>query len=150
MPRKVNQIGIVVKDMDEAINAYKQILDLGAIQVLERPPETCMLRGTETHFRLKTGFAMLEGVQIELIQVLEGRSPHSEFLETRSPGVHHLGFYVNDIDAEMAQVIQAGMGIYARGEFMGARWAYIDTLAIAGIFQEFIQLPKPRARMKKG
>jgi methylmalonyl-CoA/ethylmalonyl-CoA epimerase len=150
MARKVNQIGIVVKDMDKAVKMYKDILGLENIQVLERPPEICTLCGQEVHFRLRTGFAMLEGLQIELIQVVEGRSPHSEFLEQHGPGVHHVGFYVDDIEAEIAKAMQSGITIYARGEFMGTKFVYLDTIATAGIFQELIQLPKPRVRTKKG
>jgi len=151
IPRKINQIGIVVKDLDKAVTIFKQILGIDNIQILERPPETCTLNGEETHFRLKTGFAMLEGLQIELIQVVQGRSPHSDFLENRGPGVNHFGYYVDDLETEVTRATQSGIGVYARGEFMGSRWAYLDTFATAGIFQEFIQLPKPRvrARLKK-
>ncbi len=148
MARKINQIGIVVKDMDQAVKMYKDMLGVDNFQVLDRPPETCTLRGQEVHFRLRTGFAMLEGgLQIELIHVVEGHSAHSEFLEQHGPGVHHVGFYVEDLEAEIAKATQE---IYARGEFMGTKFVYLDTIATAGIFQELIQLPKPRVRAKKG
>jgi methylmalonyl-CoA/ethylmalonyl-CoA epimerase len=150
MARKINQIGIVVKNMDQAVKMYKDLLGVDNFQVLDRPPETCTLRGQEVHFRLRTGFAMLEGgLQIELIQVVEGHSAHSEFLEQHGPGVHHVGFYVDDIEAEIANAMQSGISVYARGEFMGTKFVYLDTIATAGIFQELIQLPKPRVRAKK-
>lgn len=149
MARKVNQIGIVVTEMDRAVTFYENFLGIEAIQVLERPPETCILLGEETHFRLKAGFARMNDLQIELIQVLEGYSPHSEFLEKSGGGVHHLGYFVEDIEAEVATSIAQEWPLYARGEFMGTKWAYVDTRSVLGIFQEFIELPKRKHRAEK-
>jgi catechol 2,3-dioxygenase-like lactoylglutathione lyase family enzyme len=148
-PRKINQIAVVVKNVDRAIKFYQETLGIGPFQVLERPQESCELHGKPTTFRLKTAMAMVEGTQLELIQVLEGCTAHSEFLAQRGEGLHHLGYFVTDLESEIAKCTAAGVGIISRGEAFGMRWAYMDTEAVSGAIHEFIELPKPRPRKKK-
>jgi methylmalonyl-CoA/ethylmalonyl-CoA epimerase len=150
MPRKINQIGIVVHDIDKAIQFYQGILNLGPFQVIERPPETCDLHGKPSNFRLKTGIGMIEGLQLELIQVLEGRTLHSEFLETHGEGIHHFGYYIEDIDVEVLNLKKSGIEILARGTALGGiKWVYMDTIKLCGSITEFIELPKPAPRKPK-
>lgn len=148
MDRKVNQIGIVVADIDEAILYYEGVLGLGKFQVIDRPVETCTLHGAESTFRVRTALGKSGDIQIELIQVLEGRSAHSEFLEKNGPGMHHLGFFVEDIDTAL-QALPAGTEMIARGEFLGLAWAYADTMSTAGCITEFMQLPSPKSKGRK-
>ena len=148
MERKISQIGIVVKDLQSAVNYY-QGLGFGPFQIIDRPEETCELHGEQSRFRIKTALGAAGTVQLEIIQVLSGKNAHSEFLETRGEGVHHVGIYVDDIEAELAANVEKGMDVVSRGEFMGVKWVYIDTTSILGHLIEFIELPKPRARKPK-
>ena len=88
MIEKISQIGIVVPDMDKAIKFYEDVMGIGPFNVLPREPETCELHGKETRFQLKTGFAFVGGMQVELIQVMEGISAHSEFLKKAVNELH--------------------------------------------------------------
>ena len=51
---------------------------------------------------MEIGFARSGNVQIELLQPVRGEGLHVEFLASNGPGAHHLGFLVDDIDAEVA------------------------------------------------
>jgi methylmalonyl-CoA/ethylmalonyl-CoA epimerase len=148
MERKISQIGIVVKDLQSAVDFY-QGLGFGPFQVIDRPEETCELHGEESRFQIKTALGMAGNVQLEVIQVLSGKNAHTEFLETRGEGMHHVGIYVEDIEAELASHVEKGLEITSRGEFMGVKWAYINMLDTLGHLVEFIELPKPRARKPK-
>ncbi|MHA1111283.1 MAG: VOC family protein [Promethearchaeota archaeon] len=150
MIEKINQIGIVVPDMDKAIKFYQDVLGIGPINVLPREPETCELHGKETHFQLKTGFAFLSGMQLELIQVMEGTSAHSEFLE-KNPhgGIHHVAVHSTDIEGDLKRYTDAGVKVIARGEYMGTQWAYLDSTEQSGLLLELIQLPKRKKKKKK-
>jgi methylmalonyl-CoA/ethylmalonyl-CoA epimerase len=147
--RKVNQIGIVVKDIEKAIDFYQNVLGIGPFNVIERPKETCTLHGECSEFRIKTALAMGAGIQIELIQVLEGKTAHTEFLELYGPGIHHFGYYVDDLEEEMKKCESYGIKPIAIGEFMGTKWAYMDTQQISGAIQEFIELPKRKKKLKE-
>jgi catechol 2,3-dioxygenase-like lactoylglutathione lyase family enzyme len=149
MERKINQIGIVVKDMDKAIEFYQNVMGIGPFNIIERPKETCMLHGECSDFRIKTAIAMGAGVQVELIQVLEGKTAHTEFIDIYGPGIHHFGYYVQDLDLELENCKKNGIEPIATGEFMGAKWAYMDTQAISGAIHEFIQLSSGRKKRKE-
>nr|MDO8087805.1 VOC family protein [Candidatus Sigynarchaeum springense] len=148
MERKINQIGILVKDISKAIDFYQHTLGI-SFQVMDRPRETCQLHGKESSFRLKTALGNSAGMQIELIQVLEGRTAHVEFMEAHGEGIHHFGLYVEDLEAEIAACAKDGIGVISSGEFLGVKWAYMDSTGTAGAIMEFIELPKPRARKPK-
>jgi len=148
MERKINQIGIVVKDLQAAVDFY-QGLGFGPFQIIDRPEETCELRGEESRFQIKTALGTAGTVQLEIVQVLSGENAYTEYLEKRGEGMHHVGMYVDDIESELGAYTSKGMEIVSRGEFMGVKWAYIDTTSILGHLVEFIELPKPRARKPK-
>ncbi len=148
MERKINQIGIVVKDVVKAADFYQRTFGV-AFQVMDRPNETCQLHGKESCFRIKTAFGNAAGLQIELIQVLEGRTAHVEFMEVHGEGIHHFGIYVEDIEAEIESCAKQGIELISRGEFLGVKWAYVDSTKVAGAVMEFIEMPKPRARKPK-
>ena len=149
MIEKINQIGIVVPDMDKAVEFYKNVMGI-TVNVLPRPPETCVLHGEETNYQLKTGFAFVAGQQIELIQVVNGRSPHSEFLEKfPSGGIHHVGIYCEDLESELQPYLDSGVEIIAQGEFMRNKWVYLNSVQQSGLLIELIEQAKPKKKKKK-
>ncbi|TFG20074.1 MAG: hypothetical protein EU530_04430 [Promethearchaeota archaeon] len=149
MIEKISQIGIVVPDMDKAIKFYKDVMGLD-FNVLPREPETCMLHGEETHFQLKTGFTFLNGLQLELIQVMNGTSAHSEFLEKNPQGgMHHVAVYVEDLEEEVQKYTDAGVELIAKGEYMRSKWAYLNSTEQVGLLLELIELPKRKKKEKK-
>ena len=99
---KFDHIGIVVNDLDEALEHYRQLFPVDDRHLIyERDykdidPET----GSEDimHFALLP----VGEVYLELIEpVSEG--PMRSFLEARGPGVHHLAMTTNDVRGEWAR-----------------------------------------------
>lgn len=149
MIEKISQIGIVVPDMEKAIKFYQDTMGI-TFNVLQREPEMCELHGKPTNFQLKTGFAFLSGLQLELIQVVDGYSAHSEFLEKNPQGgMHHVAVYVEDLEAEVSKYLDASVELIARGEYMRTKWAYLDSTDQAGLLLELIELPKRKKKKKK-
>ena len=150
MVEKISQIGIVVPDMDKAIKFYEEVMGIGPFNVLPREPETCELHGKQTNFQIKTGFAFLSGLQLELIQVLEGTSAHSEFLEENPHGgIHHLAVYTEDLEGDIQKYGDAGVKLIAKGKYMRTKWAYLDSTEQSGLLLELIELPKRKKKKKK-
>ncbi|MFX0205904.1 MAG: VOC family protein [Candidatus Hodarchaeota archaeon] len=71
---KIDQIGIVVKDMESTMKFYEKIFGIKPFLTLESPINTA---------KLKIGLLYIDEVQIELIQVLQGETIHSKFLKRR-------------------------------------------------------------------
>ena len=53
----------------------------------------------------------MDSVQYELIEPVFGNSLFSKFLETKGEGIHHLGFFVTDIDKEITKLVEKSFKI---------------------------------------
>ncbi len=78
-----DQVGIVVKDMDQAIKYYTSVFGWGPFHVFEADMKGVTYRGKTVDCLLKIAMTRSGPIEIELIQVLEGETPHSEFLKNR-------------------------------------------------------------------
>jgi catechol 2,3-dioxygenase-like lactoylglutathione lyase family enzyme len=140
---KLGQVGIVVKDIDETIRYYKEAFGIGPWAVFTGEPVECVEKGKRITFKGKMAMAQTGRVELELIQILEGRSFHSDFLEERGEGIHHIGFFVNDFEERMAAVRDAGIEVLHQGllKQMGLtiKYAYLETTTIGGVIIELIE-----------
>jgi methylmalonyl-CoA/ethylmalonyl-CoA epimerase len=138
----VEQVGIVVKDLDKAMEFYCNTFGMGPFQVMDVSLKGCIYRGRPTDCRMKLAMARSGPIEIELIQVLEGETPHTEFLREKGEGLHHLRFSVDDLNAVLAQ--WAGEGIEPVWQHsmpeVGISWAYLNTDAVGGVMVELIEM----------
>jgi hypothetical protein len=74
---KVDQIGIVVKDVGKSMSFYEKLLGTKSLPAIEFETGTAKLRIV---------FFPVGEVQLELIQVLEGETIHSKFLKEKVKG----------------------------------------------------------------
>jgi 4-hydroxyphenylpyruvate dioxygenase-like putative hemolysin len=123
---RVDQIGIVVRDAEKAAKHYEQFMGTGAFSFMEGEGIAIVGDGGEVTIKGKLGFAQLGGVQIELIQILDGPSIHVDFLEERGEGIHHIGIFTSDIDGDIAKFKEKGINVLQEGIGM-MRYAYMDT-----------------------
>ena len=98
-------------------------------------------RGGRTTCALEIGFARSGNVQIELLRPVRGIGLHSEFLASNGPGAHHLGFLVDDIDAEVDGRGALGFRTVQGATFGALRFCYLDTLAAFGLYVELVEDP---------
>ncbi len=138
----VEQIGFVVKDIDEATEYYSSTFGWGPFQVFEHEMKGVIFHGEPSDCRLKIAFAHSGPIEIELIQVLEGETPHTEFLREKGEGMHHLRFNVNNIDDMLTAFAKEGIEpVWHQSlpEF-GVSFAYLDTNKIGGMMIELIEI----------
>jgi catechol 2,3-dioxygenase-like lactoylglutathione lyase family enzyme len=142
---KVNQIGVVVRDMDRAVEYY-QSLGIGPFEPLQNVifvyKEVLGKAIDPDSIKLKIRIAKVGPVDLELIQPIEGESLWKEFLETRGEGINHLGFLVEDIDKEEAKLVAKGFTVLYRSRFKnGGGATYFDTGKIGGVLLELMKWP---------
>ncbi len=137
--KKVNQVGIVVRDMDRAIKNYSEIFGIHFPKVISPEYVNMTYRGKPAHFRIKVAAGMLGDLEIELIQVLEGETAYGEFLEKWGEGLHHFGFDVKNMDERVKTLKELGIGVLQSGERPGVRFVYMDTEQIVGVIFEFVE-----------
>ena len=139
----VGQLGVVVKDVDKTIDYYSSTYGIGPWRTVEINHPEVQVRD-KTHFwKAKLAFASMGPVEIELIQNIDGRSIHSEFLDEGREGLHHLDFFFSDEDEmnrTIAELVKDGFEVIQGGKSRSAKgsYAYLDTDKVAGIMFEFI------------
>jgi hypothetical protein len=90
---------------------------------------------------LALGFARSGNVQIEVIEPVRGDGLHAEFLASKGPGAHHLGFLVDDLDAVVALAGARGLPKVMGGQFGNLRFGYLDTFEALGLYLEVVEDP---------
>ncbi len=141
---RVDQIGVVVRDMDAAVAFYTS-LGIGPFRSLNfsRYDRRVYgkLMGDEHKNIIKV--AQMGSVELELIQPVSGESVQRQFLEEKGEGINHLGFFVDDIESETAKLVQKGFTVINSVKYEGGGGvAYLDTDRIGGVSFELTQRPK--------
>lgn len=136
--RKLDHLGIVVKDLDEARRFWEQALGLTCTHVEEMPQ-----RG------IKVAFLPVGDTRIELIAPLHERSEVSRFLETRGPGLHHVALRTGDVAADITQLTNEGIRLVDLEPKPGAhntQVAFVHPKSTGGVLVELAQLPDEKKR----
>jgi methylmalonyl-CoA/ethylmalonyl-CoA epimerase len=134
-------IGVVVRDMKKAIERLA-VLGIGPFQPRILPPdarETYRGKPFIPSRRVVIQITQIGNVELELIQPIDGESPHQEFLEQRGEGVQHLGFLVENLQEDVEHLTADGSSILLTSQFKGGGGvAYLD-LDAAGLIVELVQ-----------
>jgi hypothetical protein len=103
----IDQVGFVVRDARAMAATWEPFF--GPFEFLDSPMKDVIYRGQPTDCRLLLAMAKSGPIEIELIEVLEGRSIHSEALAQGRTGPHHLRCKVDDIAATVAALEAEGL-----------------------------------------
>ena len=132
----VSQVGIVVKDVAKSVKFYSSVLGIGPWTIRDYKVEGATLRGKTTNFEVRVGFAQSGQVQIELVQPLAGETPHAEFLRQEGEGLHHLCFYVENLEDKLAQLSRQGIKPFFYYSGTEANFHYFDNIKMGGVMIE--------------
>jgi hypothetical protein len=81
------QIGIVVKSVDETIKYFQQMYGFKDFEVRYVDYPTATYYGKVAGYKGKRGFFYLGPVQIELIELVSGKTIHEDFLKNKGEGL---------------------------------------------------------------
>jgi len=100
------------------------------------------LRGVPVEFTAHISLGYAGDLQLELIQPVSGPTIHAEFLAERGPGLHHVCFDVDDVDAACARAESAGLPVLMRGSMMDGEieFAYVDGSASGAPYVELARV----------
>jgi catechol 2,3-dioxygenase-like lactoylglutathione lyase family enzyme len=135
------QQAYVVADLAAAQDAMRATLGCNDFVNLPADDLDYDLRGQRVSCALALGFARSGNMQIELLQPLRGQGLHVEFLAANGPGLHHLGFLVDDLDAVVALGAKSGFANVMGSQFGSLRFCYLDTWDALGLYVELVQDP---------
>lgn len=145
---RIAQIGIVVADLDLAVRGAEALGVMGSFRThtMESASFTELVhRGERADMVIRVALNR-SAPQIEFIEPVEGESVYREFLDAGSPGLHHFGFVVADIEATTAALAAEGIEpvFHGRGygDADGGAFAYFDTSDRLGYWIEAIEPPR--------
>ncbi len=141
-PGSLCQIGIVVKNIDETVRYYKEVYGFGPFEFRDVSYPTATYYGKVAGYRGKRAFFNLGPIQIELIELVDGKTIHEEFLKEKGEGIHHIGFLVESLERSKGNAEKAGLKItqgFTRPD--GSGFAYLDSDKTGGVIFELIQRP---------
>lgn len=131
MLQKINHIGIAVQSLDATLPFYRDALGMtfkGEEEVAEQKVKVVMLQVGES--------------KIELLEPTSPDSPIAKFLEKNGPGIHHIAYEVEDIEAAIAHMQQQGARMIdevPRNGAHGTRIAFVHPKSSNGVLTELCQ-----------
>lgn len=129
--KKIEHIGIAVKDLEAANATYKAVLG----------SEHYKTEGVESE-GVSTSFFKIGESKIELLAATNAESPIAKFIEKRGEGIHHLAFAVEDIKAEIHRLEKEGFKLINTAPKKGADnklVAFMHPKSANGVLVELCQ-----------
>ena len=134
-------IGVVVRDMNKTIDRLNA-LGIGPFKPRILPPDAQeKYRGKPfiPSQRVAIQITQIGNMELELIQPIDGESPHQEFLDEKGEGIQHLGFIVDNLEEDVNCLTAEGSNVLLTSQFKGGGGvAYLD-LDVAGLIVELVQ-----------
>jgi methylmalonyl-CoA/ethylmalonyl-CoA epimerase len=128
---RIHHVAYAVEDIDAALPVYTDRFGM-SVGVRERLND----QGVEA-VSLDAGTS-----HIELIQPVDPQSGVARFLERRGPGLHHIAFEVDDLQAVLAELRADGAELIdavPRRGLGGHMIAFIHPRASGGVLTELVQ-----------
>ena len=128
---RIDHIGVAVEDLDAAMELYRDRLEMR-----EQHRETVEEFGVEAVL-LEVGES-----HVELLRPLSDDTNVARFIERNGPGVHHVAYGTDDIDAALDAARAAGLRLIdeePRRGIQGSRVAFVHPKATAGVLTELVE-----------
>ena len=131
MFKKINHIGIAVKNLDDALSVFQDTLGM-----------TCV--GIEEVEDQKVRVACLPVGESE-IELLESTSPEgniARFIEKRGEGIHHIAFEVDNLEAVLEDLKGKGVQLIDQKPRIGAggiKIAFLHPKSSNGVLVELCE-----------
>jgi methylmalonyl-CoA epimerase len=128
---RIDHVGVATEDLDGAISLYEGTLGMPLAH-----RETVESQGVEAAL-LDVG----DG-HVELLRPLGPDTPVGKYLAKKGPGLHHVAYAVDDIDAALERLKEAGIELIdseARTGIRDSRVAFVHPKATGGVLTEIVE-----------
>lgn len=131
MTKKINHIGIAVKNIETSTPFYRDVLGMN-------------FEGTEevAEQKVRVAFLQIGESRIELLEPTAPDSPVAKFLEKNGEGIHHIAYEVDNLEATLAELLAKGVRLIdqtPRKGAHGASIAFVHPKASGGVLTEICQ-----------
>ncbi len=130
---RINHLGIASATLEEAMARMGRLFEMD-VEHIEEVPEQ----------KVKTAFFPVGPSTLEYLEPTDPAGPVGKFLEKRGPGIHHIAFEVDDVDAAVRELLAKGVRMIDQAPRSGAhgcRIAFIHPAETGGVLMELCQSP---------
>ena len=133
MLKRIDHIAIIVRNIEQALVFYRDILGIMPGEIKEVPTE-----------QVRIAFLPMggpDGSEIELIEPTSTDSSLTKFLEKRGEGLHHICLEVDDIDTALVELQEKGTPVLDKQPRIAAegRAIFIHPKAANGVLLELVE-----------
>jgi methylmalonyl-CoA/ethylmalonyl-CoA epimerase len=131
MLKKLDHIGIAVDDLDNAISCFEGVL---GVKVQHREI-------VESE-KIEAAIFNVGDTRIELFSPISEDSSVKKFLDRRGPGLHHIAFEVENIQAALAAARESGAQVldeHPRVGVNGTLAGFIHPKSLFGVLTELVE-----------
>ena len=128
---RIDQVGIAVEDLDEALDFYARVFGIHAVS-----------REHVEHDGVEEAMLEVAGVHLQLVQSVRDDSPIDRFIQKRGPGLHHLGLAVSSVGAALDHLRSEGVDLIDEEPRRGGGGhlvAFVHPRSTGGILVELIE-----------
>ena len=128
---RIDHIGVAVADLESAIELHTRAYGMPLVHretIAEQGVEAVLLDVGESH--------------VELLRPLSEESPVGRFLAKKGPGLHHVAYQVEDVDAALQTAREAGLRLIdetPRTGIRGTQVAFLHPATAGGVLTELVQ-----------
>ncbi len=140
--RRIDHIGIVVRDLDRAIAFYRETYGLAGWERISLP---------ERH--MTVAVCTIGDSMLELITPASEEAAFARFLRERGEGIHHIAYEVDDVEAALRTVEGRGIRLvdaHGRPGIHDTCVAFLHPKATLGVLTELVELPHTAGDRRDG
>lgn len=127
----IEHIGIAVKNLNESIKYYEEVLGLKCYTVEEIKDQ-----------KVKTAFFMVGQTKIELLESTEPDGPVGKFIEKKGEGIHHIAFASTNVEKALNEAAAKGIELIDKQPRKGAEGmniAFLHPKSTFGVLTELCE-----------
>ncbi|MEJ5978850.1 VOC family protein [Novosphingobium sp. PS1R-30] len=139
----VHHVGLVVKDCERALAKLSYAMGFGAAYRFEGNFADAVLANGDKGLHLRGAFVWMNNTALEIVEPVDDRSPHHEFLADHGEGLHHLAFWVDSVAGEIAAMRAGGADarilVDGTGPGNEVPWCYVEGDMMGAAIIELIE-----------
>ncbi len=114
MIKKIDHIGVAVKNLDKTVELYRDIFGFELLEIEEVPSQ-----------KVRVAKFDVNGVHIEFLEPTSEDSPIYKYIEKKGEGMHHIAYFTDDIEGELKKFKEKGIKLINEEPVKGSSGTYI-------------------------